>query len=102
MPRSSVESPFIVTSASIKLVRVLSRALDAVSTLPRACFLSMGCRSEGKVVATSGADGGGVMVRGGAMELIDRDAERDSLDRLVAAVLAGESRALVVSGEAGV
>ena len=102
MPRSSVESPFIVTSASIKLVRVLSRALDAVSTLPRACFLSMGCRSEGKVVATSGADGGGVMVRGGAMELIDRDAERDTLDRLVAAVRAGESRALVVSGEAGV
>ena len=42
------------------------------------------------------------MVRGGAIELIDRDAERDSLDRLVAAVLAGQSRALVVSGEAGV
>ena len=41
-------------------------------------------------------------VRGGAMELIDRDAERDTLDRLVAAVRAGESRALVVSGEAGV
>src|SRR5258707_653683 len=41
-------------------------------------------------------------VRGDAMELIDRDAERDALDRLVAAVRAGESRALVVSGEAGV
>ena len=41
-------------------------------------------------------------VRGGAMELIDRDAERDTLDRLIAAVRAGESRALVVSGEAGV
>ncbi len=36
------------------------------------------------------------------MELIDRDAERDTLDRLVASVRAGESRALVVSGEAGV
>jgi DNA-binding CsgD family transcriptional regulator len=41
-------------------------------------------------------------VRGGAMELIDRHAERDTLDRLVAAVRSGESRALVVSGEAGV
>ena len=36
------------------------------------------------------------------MELIDRDAERDTLDRFVAAIRAGESRALVVSGEAGV
>ena len=36
------------------------------------------------------------------MELIDRDDERDTLDRLVASVRAGESRALVVSGEAGV
>ena len=36
------------------------------------------------------------------MELIDRDAERGTLKRLVAAVRAGESRALVVSGEAGV
>ena len=43
-----------------------------------------------------------VSVRGGAMELIDRDAERDTLDRFVAAVRAGESQALVVSGEAGV
>ena len=41
-------------------------------------------------------------VRGGAMELIDRDAERDTLDRFVAAVRAGDSRALVVSGEASV
>ncbi len=41
-------------------------------------------------------------VRGGAMELIDRDAERDTLDRFVAAVRAGDSQALVVSGEAGV
>ena len=41
-------------------------------------------------------------VRGGAIELIGRDAERDTLDRLVAAVRAGESRALVVSGEAGI
>jgi DNA-binding CsgD family transcriptional regulator len=36
------------------------------------------------------------------MELIDRDAERDTLDRFVAAVRTGESQALVVSGEAGV
>ena len=41
-------------------------------------------------------------VQGSAMGLIDRDAERDTLDRLVAVVRAGESRALVVSGEAGV
>src|SRR5690242_14329091 len=41
-------------------------------------------------------------VRGCAMELIDRDNERDTLEQLVAAVRAGESRALVVSGEAGV
>jgi len=36
------------------------------------------------------------------MELIDRDAERDTLDRFVAAVRAGESQALVLCGEAGV
>ncbi len=36
------------------------------------------------------------------MELIDREVERDTLDRFVAAIRAGESRALVVSGEAGV
>jgi AAA ATPase domain len=36
------------------------------------------------------------------MELVDRDAERVTLDRFVAAVRAGQSRALVVSGEAGV
>jgi DNA-binding CsgD family transcriptional regulator len=41
-------------------------------------------------------------VRGGEMELIDRDAERDTLGRFVAAIRAGESRGLVVSGEAGV
>jgi DNA-binding CsgD family transcriptional regulator len=41
-------------------------------------------------------------VQGGAMELIDRDAERDTLDRFVAAIRAGDSQALVVSGEAGV
>ena len=41
-------------------------------------------------------------VRGGAMELIDRDAERDTLDQFVAQVRAGDSQALVVSGEAGV
>ncbi|MFL6085479.1 MAG: AAA family ATPase [Mycobacterium sp.] len=36
------------------------------------------------------------------MDLIDRDAERDALDRFVASVRAGESQALVLSGEAGV
>jgi DNA-binding CsgD family transcriptional regulator len=36
------------------------------------------------------------------MELIDRVAERTTLDRFVAAIHAGESQALVVSGEAGV
>ncbi|HVQ52586.1 MAG TPA: AAA family ATPase, partial [Mycobacterium sp.] len=36
------------------------------------------------------------------MELIDRDAERDTLDRFVAAVRAGQSQALVLCGEAGV
>ena len=41
-------------------------------------------------------------VRGCAMELIDRDAERDTLDRFVAAVRAGQSQALVLCGEAGV
>jgi DNA-binding CsgD family transcriptional regulator len=41
-------------------------------------------------------------VRGGAMELIDRDAERDSLDRFVAAIRSGQSQALVLSGEAGI
>jgi DNA-binding CsgD family transcriptional regulator len=41
-------------------------------------------------------------VRGGAMKLVDRRAECGVLDRLLQAVRAGESRALVVSGEAGV
>jgi DNA-binding CsgD family transcriptional regulator len=41
-------------------------------------------------------------VRGGAMELVDRHAECAVLDRLIEAVRVGESRALVVSGEAGV
>jgi DNA-binding CsgD family transcriptional regulator len=41
-------------------------------------------------------------VRGGAMELVDRHAECGVLDQFVAAVRAGESRALIVSGEAGV
>jgi DNA-binding CsgD family transcriptional regulator len=41
-------------------------------------------------------------VWGGAMELIDRAAERGTLDQFVAAVRAGDSRALVMSGEAGV
>jgi Flp pilus assembly CpaF family ATPase len=41
-------------------------------------------------------------VRGGAMEMIDRVAERDTVNQFVAAVRAGQSQALVVSGEAGV
>jgi predicted ATPase len=36
------------------------------------------------------------------MKLNDRHAECDMLDRLIEAIRAGESRALVVSGEAGV
>ena len=36
------------------------------------------------------------------MELVGRHRERAVLDRLIEAVRAGESRALVVSGEAGV
>jgi predicted ATPase len=36
------------------------------------------------------------------MKLIDRRAERGMLDRLVEAVSAGDSRALVLCGEAGV
>ena len=35
-------------------------------------------------------------------ELMDRQAERDALDRLVDAVRSGESRALVVRGDPGV
>ena len=38
----------------------------------------------------------------GAMKLIDRQAERGVLEGLLEAIRAGESRALVVSGEAGV
>ena len=41
-------------------------------------------------------------VRGGAMELVGRHRECAVLGRLIEAVRAGESRALVVSGEAGV
>jgi len=41
-------------------------------------------------------------MRGGAAQLLGRRAERDVLDRLVGAVRAGESRALVVRGEPGV
>jgi DNA-binding CsgD family transcriptional regulator len=41
-------------------------------------------------------------VRGGAMQLIDRAAERGTLDQFMAAVRAGDSQALVLSGEAGV
>jgi DNA-binding CsgD family transcriptional regulator len=41
-------------------------------------------------------------VWGGAMELVGRRAECGVLDRLIEAVRVGESRALVVSGEAGV
>jgi DNA-binding CsgD family transcriptional regulator len=40
-------------------------------------------------------------VWGAVMGLIGRDAERATLDKFVAAVLAGDSQALVVSGEAG-
>src|SRR5258705_6811100 len=42
------------------------------------------------------------MRSGGAMKLIDRQAGRDTLKRLVQAVRAGESQALVLYGEPGV
>jgi DNA replication protein DnaC len=38
----------------------------------------------------------------GAVKLVDRRAERSMLDRLVEAVCAGQSRALVLCGEPGV
>jgi len=41
-------------------------------------------------------------MRGGAAQLLGRRAERDLLDRFLAAVRAGESRTLVVRGEPGV
>src|SRR5258707_11575402 len=41
-------------------------------------------------------------MRGGAAQLLGRRAERDVLDRFLAAVRLGESRTLVVRGEAGV
>jgi predicted ATPase len=42
------------------------------------------------------------MTRSDTIKLTGRHAERGALDRLLEAVRAGESRALVVSGEAGV
>jgi DNA-binding CsgD family transcriptional regulator len=60
------------------------------------------CPTDGKVVALPLQTAADFTVWGGAMELIDRDAERVTLDQFVAAVRAGQSRALVVSGEAGV
>ncbi len=41
-------------------------------------------------------------MRGGAAQLLGRRAERDVLDRFLAAVRVGESRTLVVRGEPGV
>ena len=38
----------------------------------------------------------------GPIELVDRFAERDELDRLVNAVRAGESRSLVMRGDPGI
>ena len=43
-----------------------------------------------------------VHAKPGPIELMDRFAERDELDRLVGAVRAGESRSLVVRGDPGV
>ena len=45
---------------------------------------------------------GGSLGVGQAMKLIGRHTECGELDRLVDAVCAGESRAIVLSGEAGV
>jgi DNA-binding NarL/FixJ family response regulator len=56
-------------------------------------------RGPGRRVAPMAADS---MRRGHAAGLMDRRSERDALDRLVGAVQAGESRALVVRGEPGV
>ena len=56
-------------------------------------------RQPGRRVAPMAGDSGR---QGRAAGLIDRLSERDALDRLVEAVRAGESRALVVRGDPGV
>src|SRR6476660_3867652 len=58
-------------------------------------------RTASSVSATPCVRACGAVVRG-AMKLVDRQAERDTLDGLVQAVRAGESQALVLSGEPGV
>src|ERR1044071_7479855 len=58
-------------------------------------------RTAGRVSAMPCVRARGAVVRG-AMKLVDRQAERDTLDGLVQALRAGESQALVVSGEPGV
>src|SRR6201987_2095052 len=58
-------------------------------------------RTAGRVSATPCVPARGAVVRG-AMKLVDRQAERDTLDGLVQAVRAGESQALVLSGGPGV
>ncbi len=59
--------------------------------------------AKGRGALTAGpACGGDLPVAGRAAVLTGRDSERGVFDRLVEAVRAGESRALVVHGEPGV
>lgn len=58
-----------------------------------------GCLAGGEGVGRSGEDGAERSDGGGVG--LDRRSERQALDRLLAAVRAGESRALVLSGEPG-
>ena len=69
---------------------VISSAVDAGWWLA-------GCAYRVGVVQGSA----GFLVRGGTVGLVDRRPERATLDRLVEAVRAGESRALVIHGEPG-
>src|ERR1700685_4856689 len=56
-----------------------------------------GAADRGALASATGRSAGAL-----ATELAGRRTERDALDRLLDAVRAGESRALVVSGEPGV
>src|SRR5262252_6026559 len=72
---------------------------ELVWAAKRPCERSRPAWRPGSDVAPMIAESG----RGGrAAGLMDRRSEREALDRLVGAVQAGESRALVVRGEPGV
>src|SRR3954469_25126953 len=64
-------------------------------------IVSVFCRLAGRVCADAVGMGAEWLVRG-VMRLVDRRAECGKLDGLVEAVCAAQSRALVLSGEAGV